>query len=166
MQVKKYSRRGVTRVLWLKAVADSGHVPTRPELTAGTDLTNTIAAIDGWSLSNQAIETPDLGSTFESKIPGTDQADDSSLGFYEDKVSDEIEQLLKKDDTGWVVFLRKGDVPASRSMDIFPVRIGSRSPNYSTDNEAAKFTVNFSITEKPTQDAEIPAAGIPPKIEK
>ncbi len=75
-------------------------MPTRPELTAGTDLTNAIAAIDGWSLSNQAIETPDLGSTFESKIPGTDQADDSSLGFYEDKVSDEIEQLLKKDDTG------------------------------------------------------------------
>ncbi|MEU9120054.1 hypothetical protein AB0C96_09360 [Streptomyces sp. NPDC048506] len=141
-------------------------MPTRPELTAGTDLTNAIAAIDGWSLSNQAIETPDLGSTFESKIPGTDQADDSSLGFYEDKVSDEIEQLLKKDDTGWVVFLRKGDVPASRSMDVFPVRIGSRSPNYSTDNEAAKFTVNFSITEKPTQDAEIPAAGVQPKIEK
>lgn len=166
MQVKKYSRRGVTRVLWLKTVADPGHVPTRPELTAGTDLTNAIAAIDGWSLSNQAIETPDLGSTFESKIPGTDQADDSSLGFYEDKVSDEIEQLLKKDDTGWVVFLRKGDVPTSRSMDIFPVRIGSRSPNYSTDNEAAKFTVNFSITEKPTQDAEIPAASAQPKIEK
>ncbi|MCX5206745.1 hypothetical protein OG897_35740 [Streptomyces sp. NBC_00237] len=157
LQVKKYSRRGVTRVLWLKTVVNEGHVPTRPELTAGTDLTNAIAAIDGWSLSNQAIETPDLGSTFESKIPGTDQADDSSLGFYEDKVSDEIEQLLKKDDTGWIVFLRKGDVPASKSMDIFPVRIGSRSPNYSTDNEAAKFTVNFSITEKPTQDAEIPA---------
>ncbi|MFF0741518.1 hypothetical protein ACFYVL_14075 [Streptomyces sp. NPDC004111] len=157
LQVKKYSRRGVTRVLWLKAVANEGHVPTRPELTAGTDLTNAIAAIDGWSLSNQAIETPDLGSTFESKIPGTDQADDSSLGFYEDKVSDEIEQLLKKDDTGWIVFLRKGDVAGSKSMDIFPVRIGSRSPNYSTDNEAAKFTVNFSITEKPTQDAEIPA---------
>ncbi|MFJ8314077.1 MULTISPECIES: hypothetical protein [unclassified Streptomyces] len=138
MQVKKYSRRGVTRVLWLKAVADPGHVPTRPELTAGTDLTNAIAAIDGWSLTNQAIETPDLGSTFESKIPGTDQADDSSLGFYEDQVSDDIEQLLAKDATGWVVFLRKGDVPGSRSMDVFPVRVGSRSPNYSTDNEARR----------------------------
>ncbi|MFD7169753.1 phage tail tube protein [Streptomyces violascens] len=166
MQVKKYSRRGVTRVLWLKAVADPGHVPTRPELAAGTDLTSAIAAIDGWSLTNQAIETPDLGSTFESKIPGTDQADDSSLGFYEDQVSDDIEQLLAKDATGWVVFLRKGDVPSSRSMDVFPVRIGSRSPNYSTDNEAAKFTVSFSITEKPTQDAVIPPAGAAPKADK
>ncbi|MFG2146856.1 hypothetical protein ACGFRG_22030 [Streptomyces sp. NPDC048696] len=161
MQVKKYSRRGVTRVLWLKAVVDPGHVPTRPELTAGTELTSAIAAIDGWSLKNQAIDTPDLGSTFESKIPGTDQADDSSLGFYEDQVSDEIEQLLSKDATGWVVFLRKGDVPGSRSMDVFPVRVGSRSPNYSTDNEAAKFTVSFSITEKPTQDAVIPPAAAP-----
>ncbi len=166
MQVKKFSRRGVTRVLWLNSVNDAGHVPTRAELTAGTDLTDAIAAIDGWTLSNQAIDVPDLGSTFESKIPGTDQADDSSLGFYEDKVSDDIEQLLKKDETGWVVFLRKGDVPGSRSMDVFPVRVGSRSPNYSTDNEAAKFTVSFSITEKPTQDAAVPAATVPPKVEK
>ncbi|MEK2479531.1 hypothetical protein [Streptomyces noursei] len=155
----------MTRVLWLQSVADDGHVPTRSELTAGTDLTDAIASIDGWTLSNQPIETPDLGSTYESKIPGTDQADDSSLGFYEDRVSDELEQLLKKDASGWVAFLRKGDVPNSRSMDVFPVRIGSRSPNYSTDNEAAKFTVNFSITEKPAQDAAVPAA-VPPKQEK
>ncbi|MGI5526812.1 hypothetical protein ACQEVX_05095 [Streptomyces syringium] len=159
----------MTRVLWLTQVANLGHIPTRPELTAGTDLTNAIAAIDGWSLSNKAIETPDLGSTFETKIPGTDEADDSSLGFYEDKVSDEIEQLLSKDETGWIVFLRKGDIPGNRSMDVFPVRIGSRSPNYSTDNEAAKFTVSFSITEKPVQDAPVPSASgepIPPKTDK
>ncbi len=61
-----------------------------------------------------------------------------------------------------MVFLRKGDVPGNRSMDVFPIRIGSRSPNYSTDNEAAKFTVSFSITEKPTQYAETPAADTPP----
>ncbi|WP_411130408.1 hypothetical protein [Streptomyces sp. x-19] len=155
----------MTRVLWLQSVVDGGHVPTRSELTAGTDLTDAIASIDGWTLSNQPIETPDLGSTYESKIPGTDQADDSSLGFYEDRVSDELEQLLKKDAAGWVVFLRKGDVPNSRSMDVFPVRVGSRSANYSTDNEAAKFTVNFSITEKPAQDAAVPAV-VPPKQEK
>ncbi|WP_143660040.1 hypothetical protein [Streptomyces sp. WZ.A104] len=160
--MKKYSRRGVTRVLWLEKVADASHIPTRPELTAGTDLTNAIASIDGWALANQSIETPDLGSTFDSSIPGSDKADDSSLGFYEDKVSDEIEQLLTKDATGWVVFLRKGDVPGSKSMDVFPTRVGSRSPNYSTDNEAAKFTVSFSITEKPTQDAEIPQAAVAP----
>ncbi|MFH8745751.1 hypothetical protein ACH4GK_00610 [Streptomyces rimosus] len=162
MQVKKYSRRGVTRVLWLEKVADEGNVPTRPELTAGTELTNAISSIDGRTLANQPIETPDLGSTFESSIPGSDKADDSSLGFYEDKVSDTIEQLLTKDATGWVVFLRKGDLPGNRPMDAFPVRIGSRSPNYSTDNEAAKFTVSFWITEKPTQDAEVPATDAPP----
>ncbi|MEV0446269.1 hypothetical protein AB0I46_45995, partial [Streptomyces spectabilis] len=66
MQVKKFSRRGVTRVLWLTSVTDQGHVPTRAELTAGTDLTDAIATIDGWTLSNQAIDVPDLGSTFES----------------------------------------------------------------------------------------------------
>ncbi len=157
MQVKKYSRRGVTRVLWLEAVADPGHVPTRPELTAGTDLTSAIASIDGWTLANQSIDTPDLGSTFDSSIPGSDKADDSSLGFYEDKVSDEIEQLLTKDATGWVCSPQgrrarvsvHGRVPGACRFSVSELL---------TDNEAAKFTVSFSITEKPTQDAEIPAA--------
>ncbi|MGP3685756.1 phage tail tube protein [Streptomyces sp. IBSNAI002] len=68
-------------------------------MTASTDPTNAIAAIDGWSLSNQAIETPDLGSTFESKIPGTDQADVPRL--LRAQVGDEIERHLTKDSTGW-----------------------------------------------------------------
>ncbi|WP_424216995.1 hypothetical protein ACN20G_33415 (plasmid) [Streptomyces sp. BI20] len=157
MQIKKYSRRGVTRVVWLPTVKDPGHVPTRAELTAGTDLSAAIAAIDGWSISNQAIETPDLSSTFETKIPGTDSADDSSLTFYEDETADEVEQLLSKGAVGWVAILRKGDVPGSRSMDVFPVRVGSRSPQYSVDNEAAKHVVSFSITEAPVQDAAVPA---------
>ncbi|MGV9878673.1 phage tail tube protein [Streptomyces sp. NPDC003006] len=43
-------------MLWLNSVNDAAHVPTRAELTAGTDLTDAIAAIDGWTLSNQAID--------------------------------------------------------------------------------------------------------------
>ncbi len=163
MQVQKFSRRGVTRVLWLAKVADASHVPTRAELTAGTDLTDAVAAIDGWSLSNKAIETPTLGSTFETKIPGADEADDSSLTFYEDETADTIEGLFTKDATGFVVMLRKGDIPGSRSMDVFPVRVGSRSAQYSVDNEAAKFVVSFSITEKPVQDAAIPPAATAPE---
>ncbi|WP_162890199.1 hypothetical protein [Streptomyces olivoreticuli] len=153
----------MTRVLWLAKVADASHVPTRAELTAGTDLTDAVAAIDGWSLSNKAIETPTLGSTFETKIPGADEADDSSLTFYEDETADTIEGLFTKDATGFVVMLRKGDIPGSRSMDVFPVRVGSRSAQYSVDNEAAKFVVSFSITEKPVQDAAIPPAATAPE---
>jgi hypothetical protein len=56
----------VTRVLWLSRVADQGHVPTRPELIAGADVTHAVAAIGGRTLANQSLGTPDLGSTCES----------------------------------------------------------------------------------------------------
>ncbi|MFE5296989.1 hypothetical protein [Streptomyces sp. NPDC056632] len=56
------------------------------------------------------------------------------------------------------MILRKGDVPQSRSMDIFPVRVGSRSATYTASAEPAKFKVTFGITDKPVLDAAVPAA--------
>ncbi|MGP3685757.1 phage tail tube protein [Streptomyces sp. IBSNAI002] len=56
------------------------------------------------------------------------------------------------------MILRKGDIPSSRSRDVFPVRIGSRSPQHSVDNQAARFTFTFSITGKPLQDVVVPPA--------
>ncbi|MFJ4910652.1 hypothetical protein ACIQCR_34805 [Streptomyces sp. NPDC093249] len=56
------------------------------------------------------------------------------------------------------MILRKGDVPSSRSMDVFPVRVGARSASYTTAAEPAKFRVSFTVTSKPALDAVIPAA--------
>lgn len=39
------------------------------------------------SLTNEAIETPDMASTFTSSIPGNDKADNSSITFSEDRLS-------------------------------------------------------------------------------
>ncbi|MFE7547101.1 phage tail tube protein [Streptomyces gardneri] len=154
----RFSRKGVTKVLFLETIAATTYLPTRPELTGATKLTKEIAEFEGFNLENQEIETPDLESTFTSKIPGDDSAADSSLTFYEDDTSSTLEEALAKGTVGFIVVLRKGDVPASKSMDVWPIRVASKSSAITVDNEAAKWTARFSITDTPVLDAAVPAA--------
>ncbi|KPI15659.1 hypothetical protein OK074_2104 [Actinobacteria bacterium OK074] len=158
MAQQRFMRRGVTRIYWLQGVAAEAKIPTRAELSApnATDLTEAVSDVDGWSLTNEAIETPDMASTFSSSIPGNDKADNSSITFYEDQLSDTIETLLPKGVKGFVVFLRKGDIPGSNSMDTFPVQVASRTAQYNAGNEAAKFQAIFSIASPPALDAPVP----------
>lgn len=155
----RFSRKGVTKIRFAPTIAATSYIPTRAEITTSTSLTKAIAAVDGFALENQEIETPDLESTFDSKIPGSDQAADSSLTFYEDDTSSTLEEALAKGTTGYIIILRKGDVPASNSMDVYPVRVASKSAAITVDNEAAKWMVKFSITDTPALDAAVPAAG-------
>jgi hypothetical protein len=156
---KRFIRRGVSKILFSPTMPASMTAVTRLELTAAEDLTDEIAEVNGFQLENQTIPTPDLGSTFESSIPGTDQAANSSITFYEDEDDDEIETMLPKGQTGVVYILRKGDKPASNSLDVFPVRVASRSPQFSAGNDPARFAVQFTITSKPELDTPVPAAG-------
>ncbi|MFD9792094.1 hypothetical protein ACFWXK_14210 [Streptomyces sp. NPDC059070] len=159
MPQQRFMRRGVTKFFFLKAIAAPTNIPTRSELGAGnaTDLSPFVSDVEGWALENTPIETPDMASAFASSIPGEDKAGTSSFTFYEDQMGDVIEQLLSKGVTGFIVVLRKGDVPASRSLDSFPIRVGSRAATYSTGAEPAKFKVGFSITAPPVLDAAVPA---------
>ncbi|MFM9596223.1 hypothetical protein ACKI1J_40770 [Streptomyces scabiei] len=160
MSQQRFTRRGTTKFYFLKDIAAKDLIPTRSELggTNGTDLSPAISDIEGFAVENTPIDTPDLATEFTGNIPGEDKADNSSLTFYEDKVSNDLEALLAKGTEGYVVILRKGDTPGSKSMDIFPVRVGSRSSTYTTAAEPAKFKVSFNVTDKPIQDAPVPAA--------
>ncbi|AIA03447.1 hypothetical protein [Streptomyces noursei] len=155
----RFLRRGISKILWLKQVNDPKW-PTRTEINEPNafDLTRSVSDIEGWALENDPIETPDMGSTFNSSIPGNDKADKSSLTFYEDRHSDAIEQHLSKGAKGWIVLLRKGDIPGSRSIDVFPVQVATRAATYSTGNEAAKFKVDFTVVDEPSLDAVVPEA--------
>nr|WSZ96828.1 hypothetical protein OH820_15205 [Streptomyces sp. NBC_00857] len=156
---QRFLRRGITKIYWLRSIADPERL-TRKELNEPNcfDLTHRVSDIEGWALSNEAIETPDMGSTFNGSIPGNDTAEDSSLTFFEDRASDEVERRLSKGAEGWVLLLRKGDVPGSPSADAFPVTVATRAATYTTDNEAAKFQVTFTVTDEPTLDAVVPEA--------
>lgn len=158
MPQKRFVRRGISKFYFLPTVAASSGIPTRAELSAGTDLSEYIADTAGWGVENTSVATPDMGSTFESSIPGTDAAADSSFTFYEDLDTDTIEALLPKSTNGFVVVMRKGDKPTSESMDTFPVRVATRTTEYSAGNDPARFSIRFTITSIPTLDAAVPAA--------
>jgi hypothetical protein len=145
----RFNRKGTTKIYFLPTIAATTLIPTTAEITAGTDYTQQINAIEGWSLENQPIETPDMASTFVSKIGGDDSASDSSLTFYEDSTLDDIETDLAKGTSGFIVIFSKGKTTGAKGMDVFPVTVVSNSKSYSTDNEAAKITVQFTITSRP-----------------
>ena len=145
----RFNRKGTTKIYFLPTIAATTLIPTSSEITAGTDYTGQINAVDGWSLENQPIETPDMASTFVSKIGGDDSAADSSLTFYEDSALDDIETDLAKGTSGYVVIFSKGKTTGAKGMDVFPVTVVSNSKAYTADNEAAKITVQFTITSRP-----------------
>lgn len=153
----RFLRRGISKILWVPDLNDPKY-PSRREITKAFALTDAVSDIEGWALENDPIETPDMGSTFNSSIPGNDKAENSSLTFYEDRFSDAIEQQLPKGAKGYVVLLRKGDLPGSRSVDVFPVQVATRAATYSTGNEAAKFKVDYTIIDEPSLDRPVPKA--------
>ncbi|MDX3343504.1 hypothetical protein PV409_36705 [Streptomyces sp. ME02-6979.5a] len=153
----RFNRKGVTKILFADTIADAGYLPTLVEVTGAEDYTKAIAAVDGFSIENQEIETPDMDSTFVAKIPGDDSAADSSLTFYEDDTTDDIETALAKGTTGFIIICRKGKAASTAGMDVYPVRVASNSATITADNEAAKIAVRFSITDRPLLNATVPA---------
>ncbi|AKZ60831.1 hypothetical protein SAM23877_p122 (plasmid) [Streptomyces ambofaciens ATCC 23877] len=152
----RFNRKGVTKIYWIPAIAAPTLIPTGAEIDAGTDYTGQINAIDGFSLENTPIETPDMESTFVSKIGGDDSAADSSLTFYEDSSLDDIETDLAKGTSGFVGIFSKGLTTGNKGMDIYPATVVSNSKAYTTDNEAAKITVQFTITDRPLFNGTVP----------
>lgn len=156
MTQRRFIRRGVSKIKFHPGVADI-HDVTRAEIDAAFDLSDFLREVSGWGLENNSAATPDLGSSFESSIPGTDSASDSSLGFYEDLDTSEIEELLPKDTEGTILILRKGDKPGSPSMDVFPIRVATKTNDISMGNDAAGFGVKANISSEPALDQVIPA---------
>jgi hypothetical protein len=153
----RFNRKGVTKIYYVPTIAATTLIPTTAEITAGTDWTQHIHSIDGWNLENSPIETPDMASTFVGKIDGDDSAPDSSLGFYEDSVTDDVETDLAKGTVGYVIIFSKGKTAAAKGMDVFPIKVSSNSKPYSTDNEAAKINVQFVITARPLLNGTVPS---------
>lgn len=149
----RFFRRGVSAVKFAPAVA--GASPTRAEINAGTDLTASVAGINGFKYSNNPIEVPDLGSGFNGQIVGPDSADGSSLVFYDDNASSTIRTALAKGVTGYILLFPYGDV-ATKRCEVWPVTSTGVNDDWTTDAQAAQFEVGFAVTSKPNQSATTP----------
>lgn len=156
----RFMRKGTTRIWWVPTIANVNLIPTAAEVNAGTELTDQIAEINGFNFANSPIETPDMGSSFVSKIPGEDTVGDSDMSFYEDKTSNPIKTALSKGTSGYVVIFFAGTagagaVAAGDDADVWPAIVASNSRLYTAGNEAAKYQVVFTLTREPANDVTI-----------
>lgn len=154
--VNRYWPVGTTKWVWVPTIANYLVAITRGEINAGTDLSGEIADLDGWTVSSNQIDTPDVNSRFRSKIPGPIEAEDSSLTIYADPSGTDVRSLLPRDTSGYVVRMDGGDV-AGRKCSIFPVKVASQNKLMGTDEEAGRIEIAFTITRIPAEDLTIPA---------
>lgn len=150
----RFFARGVSRCYYLPSVANKA-APTRAEMNTGTDLSPQFADVSEFTVSGNTIDTPDLATTFDSKIAGTTSAEDSSLDLYADIAGVDVRALLPRDTTGFIMWLDGGDV-AGRKADVFPITVTSNSQIRSM-TDAGKRKVSFAITSKPEEGVTIPA---------
>lgn len=150
----RFFRRGLSEVFFLPAIASLA-APTAPEFTAGTPLTGSVSGINGFSITNAPIATPDLATSFDSQIDGVDTAEESGLDFYDDKVDVVIRTALVKGTDGFVILCPYGKVTTKRA-EVWPVRSTGYNDQWTFDNEAAKAGVRFAVTARPVQNAVLP----------
>ena len=150
----RFFARGVSACIYLPSCANKS-APTRAEINSGTNVSTQVADLSGWGVSGNLIDTPDLATTFDSKIPGTTSAEDSSIDLYASIDGADVRQLLPRGTTGFILWADGGDV-AGRKADVFPITVTSNTQMRSM-SEAAKRQVNFAITSEPAEGITIPA---------
>lgn len=153
----RFFRRGKSKVLVCPTVA--GDSPTRPEMTAGTDISKYVASVTGFGITNTPIVTPDLGTKFNSQIEGEDTVADSSFGLYDedDEDGEALRALLAKGTEVCIVLLPYGDV-ATKRCEVWRVRSTGFNDQWSMDASAAQAVAGFAVTEEPEQAGVVPAA--------
>lgn len=154
----RYINPGVTKIYFCaEGVISDKSAPTREELDAGTDITAEVNAIDGFTVTGDDVETPDMATTFTSKIPGRTSADDSSITVYADVTGADARALLPRGTNGFIVIMDGGDVAGSL-MDVYPIRVKSQGKPRSTEGtDPATVEIQVSITAEPAENVEIPA---------
>lgn len=154
----RFSRRGRSQFWFVLTIADTAE-PSPTEVNAGTRLDTQLATVNGFTFSNSPIMTPDMASAFTSQIAGEDTAEESSMEFYRLDASDTIKNALDKGTVGYVVIFDEppaGATPANGDpCEVWPVVVSSNASMYTTDNEAAKYRVVFSVTSPPVLDATV-----------
>lgn len=153
----RYIDAGVTKCYWLPSIAAANLTPTRAELNAGTDLSPQLADWSGWTVTSNLVDTPDLATTFTSKITGRTEAADSSITLYADKEGVDGRALMPRLATGYIVFMDGGDIAANKCA-VYPVTVSSCSlVRTVSGTEAAKLMVQYAITAQPGENLTVPA---------
>ncbi len=154
---------GETWVGFATTVA-SKTAPTVANITGATNVTPTLISITASSTGN-SVPTPTLDTLFETNIPGTASAT-FSADFYRDTVGsvDVAYTTLVRGTSGFFLISRfggggalKAPSVAGNKVEVWPVRVISRSSNAMTSNTAQTFTVTCAVPDEPVEPATVVA---------
>lgn len=156
----EFFRRGVTRVFVVPTIVNLA-APTVAEITAGDEITDSIADISGFRFSNSRIPIPKLSNPFTGTIAGENTADDSTLTFYEDDTANPLRATFAMGTQTNLVFFSTGTAGANPAAadeaEVWPVESGAVPREWSMGNDPARWMAEFGTTEPPEQDAVVAA---------
>jgi hypothetical protein len=139
--------------------------PTEAELAGAVNLTGFIISITAQSMGN-TVPTPNIDSLFETSVPGTSQAS-FTADMYRDDAADTAWDTLPRGVVGYFYISRFGGtgtgyVPKTgEHVEVWPVRIVSRTASAMASNTAQTFTCTASVPEEPAEGAKVAAQARP-----
>ncbi len=148
---------GEVRMTFAPTVANI-NAPTVAEVeTAGTDITPFLSSLDT-PLDGEAVDSSDLSSAFNKNVAGTFGGGMTGV-FYRDDTTDTAWTTFPRNTTGYVTVRRFGGsavaMVATDSVEVWPVRVITRSPATMDRNNVQMFTVDFATTEEPALAATV-----------
>jgi len=142
---------GEVRMTFAPAVAIIT-APTVAEVeTAGTDITPFLSSLDT-PLDGEAVDSSDLASAFNKSVAGTFGGGMDGT-FYRDDTTDTAWTTFVRNTTGFITIRRFGGstvlMTIADVVEVWPVRVITRSPATMDRNNVQMFTVNYATTGEP-----------------
>lgn len=141
---------GEVRMGWAATVADPT-APTDAEVAGATDITGFISSLDT-PLDGDAVDSSDLSSAFNKTVAGKFGGNVNAT-MYRDDTADTAFTTFPRGTTGFLIIRRFGgsDVAMTTGddVDVWNLRVITRSDNTLDDNTVQAFTVNFAALDEP-----------------
>lgn len=155
---------GEIRVWWVPLLATIADIsaPEVGEVTGtGVDVTEFMASLDT-PLEGEAAPAADLSSAFDKTVAGTFGGTVTAEMYREDLVADDDAwPLFIRNATGYFVIRRFGGstvaLAAAQIVEVWPLRVITRSPAAAERGAVQTFTVNFAALDDPDLDAIVAA---------
>lgn len=143
---------------FVPALTGSVSEPKVADITAAIELTGMCVSVNAATSGNN-VPTPALDSLFERSIPGTTTASFTSDLYRDDvKAQDIAWAAVPRGTSGFFLIARYGGKPAvGDDVEVWPVRVTSRSNSNMASNTASTFTLTCAVPIEPDDDAVVAA---------
>lgn len=155
----QFFRRGKSSALFVPTISNTS-APTQAEITAGTDLSKAVTAIENFDTSTARIAQAVLAYVQNLQIDGEQTFGDAALTILEDDgtaggdstVYAAANTALAELATGYIILASNGTA-ATKKVEVWPVKVLTKNRQWSLDNEMAKKVVQLAVTAIPVKDA-------------